>query len=65
MQRAPDSPHSKYRHVYPIVRIDTPLDQTNADRRITVVNINADKSCKYFWCTSRFIEQSADVPKLV
>ena len=26
MQRASDSPHSKYRHVYPTVRIDTPLD---------------------------------------
>ena len=82
MQRAPDSPHSKHRHVYPIVRIDTPLDHTDAERKITVVkvltsqegaeaevsrlnHINADKGCRYFWCTSRLIEQSEDVPKLV
>lgn len=82
MQRAPDSPHSKYRHVYPIVRFDTPLDHTDAEHKITVVkvltsqegaeaevsrlnHINADKSCRYFWCTSRLIEQSTDGPKLV
>jgi hypothetical protein len=39
MQRAPDSPHSKYPHVYPIVRIDLPLDQTNPTNRVTVVKV--------------------------
>jgi hypothetical protein len=39
MQRAPDRPHSKYPHVYPIVRIDTPIDQSNAKDRITVVKV--------------------------
>ena len=34
MQRAPDTPHSKYPHVYPIVRIDTPIDQTNPRKRL-------------------------------
>ncbi len=74
MHRAPDSPHSKYQHVYPIVRIDTPLDQGDPESKISVVKvltsqvaaeaevsrlnqINADKSCTYFYCTSRLIEQ--------
>src|SRR6516162_3915671 len=81
-ERAPDRPHSKYPHVYPIVRFDTPIDQSNAKNRITVVKvltsqgaaeaevsrlnqINAGKSCTYFWCTSRLIEQSEVSPKLV
>jgi hypothetical protein len=69
--------------VYPIVRIDTPLHESDAEHKITVVKvltsqvgaeaevsrvneINADKSCKYFYRTSRLIEQNADTsPKLV
>src|SRR5258708_1066480 len=39
MERAPDTPHSKYPHVYPIVRIDTPIDQTDPTSRITVVKV--------------------------
>jgi hypothetical protein len=82
MERAPDTPHSKYPHVYPIVRIDTPIDQTAPTSRITVVKvltsqvaaeaevsrlsqINEDKSCTYFYCTSRLIEQSEDSSHLV
>lgn len=78
MERAPDTPHSKYPHVYPIVRIDTPIYQTDPTSSITVVKvltsqvaaeaevsrlsqINADKSCIYFYCTSRLIEQSAEI----
>lgn len=74
MHRTPDSPHSKYQHVYPIVRIDTALDQGDPESKITVVKvltsqvaaeaevsrlnqINAGKSCTYFYCTSRLIEQ--------
>jgi len=74
MERAPDTPHSKYPHVYPIVRIDTPIDQTDPAQKITVVKVltsqsdaeaeasrlnqlNADKSCLYFYCTSRLIEE--------
>ena len=77
MQRAPDRSHSKYPHVYPIVRIDTPIDQTDPTRKITVVKVltsqsdaeaevsrlsqvNADKSCLYFYCTSRLIEQVSE-----
>jgi hypothetical protein len=73
MQGAPDSPHSKYPHVYPIIRVDTPLDPNDAQRNITVVKVmtsqaaveaevsrlnqvNADKSCTYFYCTSRLVE---------
>jgi hypothetical protein len=82
MERAPDRPHSKYPHVYPIARIDTPIDQTDPTQKVTVVKvltsqsdaeaevsrlsqINADKSCLYFYCTSRLIEQSGDSPQLV
>jgi len=82
MERAQDRPHSKHPHVYPIVRIDTPIGQSDPKNRITVVKvltsqraadaevsrlnqINANKSCTYFWCTSRLIEQSERSPKLV
>jgi hypothetical protein len=37
MERAPDRPHSKYLHVYPIVRIDTPIEQSVPTNRIAVV----------------------------
>jgi len=74
MQGAPDSPHSKYPHVYPIVRLDTPLNPNDPESKIMVVKvltsqlaveaevsrlkqINTDKSCKYFYCTSRLVEQ--------
>jgi hypothetical protein len=74
MERSPETPHSKYPHVYPIVRIDTPLDQTDPTQKITVVKVltwqsdaeaevsrlsqvNADKGCIYFYCTSRLIDQ--------
>jgi hypothetical protein len=77
MRRAPDRPHSKYEHVYPIVRIDLPLDSPDPTNKVTVAKvltsqaaaeneaarlnqINADKSCVYFYCTSRLIEQSAN-----
>ena len=32
---------------------------------VTGGQVNADKSCTYFYCTSRLIEQSANAPKLV
>src|SRR5689334_2973755 len=74
MQQAPEQPHSKYPHVYPIVRIDAPIDLTNPTQSITVVKVltslsdaeaevsrltqvNTDKSCLYFYRTSRLIEQ--------
>jgi hypothetical protein len=73
MERAPDTPHSKYPHVYPIVRIDTPIYQADPTSSITVVKVltsqvaaeaevsrlnqvNADKSCLYFYSTSKLIE---------
>ena len=63
--------------MYPIVRIDPPLDQADPTNRITMVKvlvsqlaaeaevlrlnkINADKSCMYFYRTSRLIEESTD-----
>ena len=72
MERAPDRPHSKFKHVYPIVRIDTPFDQMYPTNTVTVVKVltsqldaeeevarlnqvNAEKSCVYFSCTSRLI----------
>jgi hypothetical protein len=68
--------------VYPIVRIDTPIDQSHPTDTITGVKVltsqaaaegevsrlnqvNAGKSCAYFWCTSRLIEQTEHSPKLV
>ena len=44
MERAPDTPHSKYPHVYPIVRIDTPIDQTDPAQKITVVKVLTSQS---------------------
>jgi hypothetical protein len=72
--QAPDQPHSKYPHVYPVVRIDTPIDSADLTQKITVVKVltsqsdaeaevarlsevNAEKSCLYFYCTSRLIER--------
>jgi hypothetical protein len=82
MQGAPDQPHSKYKHVYPIVRIDKRISATDPTNSIMVVKvltsqvdaeaevsrlnqINADKNCIYFYCTSRLIEQGAESPQLV
>jgi hypothetical protein len=39
MERAADRPHSKFRHVYPIVRIDTPFDQNYPMNTVTVVKV--------------------------
>lgn len=39
--------------------------QAAEDDVLRLNHINADNGCKYFWCTSRLIEQSAEVPKLV
>ena len=39
MERAPDRPHSKYPHVYPIVRINTPVDESHPTNTITVVKV--------------------------
>jgi hypothetical protein len=44
MERAPDTPHSEYPHVYPIVRIDTPIDQTDPTQKITVVKVLTSQS---------------------
>jgi hypothetical protein len=74
VERALHRTHSKFRHVYPIVRIDAPFDQAYPTNTVTVVKvltsqaaaeievsrlnkINADKSCTYFYCTSRLIEE--------
>jgi hypothetical protein len=35
--------------------------QAAEDEVLRLNHINADNSCKYFWCTSRLIEQSAEV----
>jgi hypothetical protein len=44
MERAPDTPHSKYPHVYPILRIDTPIDQSDPTQKITVVKVLTSQS---------------------
>jgi len=73
MLRAPDRRHSKYRHVYPIIRIDKPFNEAHPTNTFSVVKvltsqasaetevsrlntINADKSCAYFWETSRLVD---------
>ena len=43
MEQATDRPHSRYPQVYPIVRIDTPIDQTDPTSRITVVKVVASQ----------------------
>ena len=75
MKRAPDSPHSKYAHVYPILRIDRPFNESHpmntlavakvltsreaAEAEVSRLNqVNAEKSCTYFYCTNRLIEQT-------
>jgi hypothetical protein len=39
MKRAPDSPHSKYLHVYPVVRIDRPFNEAYPTNTLAVVKI--------------------------
>jgi hypothetical protein len=40
--------------------------QVAAEAEVSRLNqINADKTCVYFYCTSRLIEQSMESPKLV
>lgn len=41
--RAADKPHSKYLHGYPIVRIDTPFDQTYPPNTLSVVKVLTSK----------------------
>lgn len=82
MEGAPNQPHSKHKHVYPVVRIDTPFDtlhptdsvrvvkvltsETDAETEVSRLNrINADKTCLYFYCISRLIEDRADAENLV
>jgi len=44
MERAPDTLHSKCPHVYPIVRIDTPIDQSDPTQKITVAKVLTSQS---------------------
>ena len=39
MKRAPDSPHTKYAHVYPIVRIERPFDEAHPTNPLAVVKV--------------------------
>jgi hypothetical protein len=39
MKRAPDSPHAKYAHVYPIVRIERPFDEAYPTNTLAVVKV--------------------------
>jgi hypothetical protein len=39
MNRAPDSPHSKYKHVYPIARINIPFNQDHPSHSFSVVKV--------------------------
>jgi len=39
MNRAPDSPHSRYKHVYPIARINVPFNQDNPSYSFSVVKV--------------------------
>ena len=39
MRRAPDRPHSRFRHVYPIARIDLPFDEAYPTNTFMVVKV--------------------------
>ncbi len=39
MNRAPDRPHSRFKHVYPIARIDLPFNQDNPSYTFSVVKV--------------------------
>ena len=41
MERTPDRPHFRYKHVFPIVRIDIPFDQDYPTNTLTVVRVLA------------------------
>jgi hypothetical protein len=67
--QAPDKPHSKFSHVYAIVRFDLNSSGTNGATVVKVMssrdlaeqetarlnNVNAEKHCIYEVQTSRFI----------
>jgi hypothetical protein len=39
VKRAPDRPHSKFRHVHPIVRIDLPFDQIYPTNTLAIIKV--------------------------
>ena len=39
-----DKPHSKFRHVYAIVRIDTPFDEKYPSNTLAIVKVLTSKS---------------------
>jgi hypothetical protein len=39
VNRAPDRPHSKYKHVYPIARINIPFNQDHPSYSFSVVKV--------------------------
>ena len=39
MNRAPDRPHSRHKHVYPIARINLPFNQDNPSYTFSVVKV--------------------------
>ena len=39
-----DKPHSRFRHVYAIVRIDSPLDEANPENSVAVVKVLASRA---------------------
>jgi hypothetical protein len=39
VNRAPDRPHSKHKHVYPIARINIPFNQNNPSYSFSVVKV--------------------------
>lgn len=39
MNRAPDRPHSRFKHVYPIARIDFPFNQQNPSYTFSIVKV--------------------------
>jgi hypothetical protein len=38
-----EKPHSKFQHVYAVVRIDSPLNQSNPENGVAVVKVLASK----------------------
>jgi hypothetical protein len=39
VNRAPDRPHSKFKHVYPIARINIPFNQDHSSYSFSVVKV--------------------------
>lgn len=70
IQRAPDSPHSKYPHVYAVLRFDLYMSGENSATVVKVIpsqapaeeeaarlnNVNKGKQCIYTVQTTRFVE---------